>query len=362
MFNLARALNLAARGGPSGTAGAAQAISRTLTAKSLVYDKPGEPLDVLRLVEASLPDDVPEGQVLVKFLASPINPSDVNTVQGKYPLQPPLPGGVPGHEGVAQVIRVGQKVSGLQEGDWVVPGRSALGTWRSAALLAASDLTRAPAGLSVQQAATICINPPTALGMLETFVPLQPGDVVIQNGATSAVGQAVIQIAAAKGIKTVNVVRERPNMDETVSSLRALGASLVTTEARLASDLKASGLPAPALALNCVGGSAALAVTKPLRPGGVMVTYGGMSQQPVSIPTSLLIFKDISFRGFWVSGRWSQQLGPEGRAAVLERCAEYIRSGKLHTTYREFPITAYREAFAEVDRAHRGHKVLLTFT
>jgi trans-2-enoyl-CoA reductase len=35
-----------------------------------------------------------------------------------------------------------------------------------------------------------------------------------------------------------------------------------------------------------------------------MVTYGGMSMQPVSIPTSLLIFKDLQFRGFWLSGRW----------------------------------------------------------
>eukprot|EP00967_Tisochrysis_lutea_P066580 scaffold86763_cov17-Tisochrysis_lutea.AAC.2 len=34
-----------------------------------------------------------------------------------------------------------------------------------------------------------------------------------------------------------------------------------------------------------------------------MVTYGGMSMQPVNIPTSLLIFKDLNFRGFWLSGR-----------------------------------------------------------
>ncbi len=32
-----------------------------------------------------------------------------------------------------------------------------------------------------------------------------------------------------------------------------------------------------------------------------MVTYGGMSMQPVSVPTSLLIFKDLRVRGFWMS-------------------------------------------------------------
>jgi len=35
------------------------------------------------------------------------------------------------------------------------------------------------------------------------------GDVIIQNGANSAVGQSVIQIAKAWGIKTINVIRDR---------------------------------------------------------------------------------------------------------------------------------------------------------
>jgi trans-2-enoyl-CoA reductase len=35
------------------------------------------------------------------------------------------------------------------------------------------------------------------------------GDYVIQNGGNSAVGQAVIQIANAWGLKTINVVRNR---------------------------------------------------------------------------------------------------------------------------------------------------------
>lgn len=35
------------------------------------------------------------------------------------------------------------------------------------------------------------------------------GDSVIQNAANSGVGQAVIQIAAARGINTINVIRDR---------------------------------------------------------------------------------------------------------------------------------------------------------
>ena len=45
--------------------------------------------------------------------------------------------------------------------------------------------------------------------MLEDFVDLQPGDVVVQNAANSAVGQYVVQLARDKGLHTVNVVRPR---------------------------------------------------------------------------------------------------------------------------------------------------------
>lgn len=41
---------------------------------------------------------------------APINPSDINTIQGKYPLVPQLPGAVPGHEGVAKVLETGSRV------------------------------------------------------------------------------------------------------------------------------------------------------------------------------------------------------------------------------------------------------------
>lgn len=48
---------------------------------------------------------------LLPSLQAPINPSDVNTIEGRYPLRPDLPG-VPGHEGMGEVVAVGPKVSG----------------------------------------------------------------------------------------------------------------------------------------------------------------------------------------------------------------------------------------------------------
>ena len=66
-------------------------------------------------------------------------------------------------------------------------------------------------------------------------------------------------------------------------------------------------VPAPRLALNCVGGKSATELARSLAPGGTMVTYGAMARMPIQLPTSLFIFKDIvrggascvACRAFW---------------------------------------------------------------
>ena len=76
--------------------------------------------------------------VAVDMLMCPINPSDINQIQGiisayksgilimfsspgMYAYTPPLPA-VGGGEGVGVVTKVGSDVSLLREGDWVIPG------------------------------------------------------------------------------------------------------------------------------------------------------------------------------------------------------------------------------------------------
>lgn len=98
----------------------------------------------------------------------------------------------------------------------------AAGTWQSHTNLPHASLIPLPsdAELSLCQAATLAINPPTAWRMLSDFIPLNPehSDAatkgkkkqwVIQNGANSAVGQAVIQLAREWGVGTINLVRDR---------------------------------------------------------------------------------------------------------------------------------------------------------
>lgn len=66
--------------------------------------------------------------------------------------------------------------------------------------------------------------------MLRDFVDLKPGDCIVQNGGNSAAGQNVIQFCKAWGFKSINVVRDRPDIKDLKAYLTELGATHVFTE------------------------------------------------------------------------------------------------------------------------------------
>lgn len=311
------------------TPGASTYLTRRtmITAQAVVYSQHGEPKDVLtthtyEIDESKLGPD----QIVAQTLASPVNPSDINQIQGVYPSKPEKttelgtaePLAPCGNEGLFQVLHVGSGVSDLQPGDWCVPRNVNFGTWRTHALGNADEFFKIPNpkqskasgkpnGLSINQGATLCVNPPTALLMLTHFVKLGANDWFIQNGGNSAVGKYAIQVARILGFNSLSVIRDRPDLDTLVDQLKQLGATRVITEeqnlskefgATIKDWTKGGEIK---LALNCVGGKNATGVARKLAKNGLMLTYGGMSFQPVIIPTSLHIFKNITSAGFWVT-------------------------------------------------------------
>lgn len=275
---------------------------------AVVYSDHGDPRKVLRRVTYDLPSQLENEQVLLKMLAAPINPADINMIQGVYPVRPALPA-VGGNEGVAEVVEVGSSVTELQPGDWVVPSFSGWGTWKTFAVCPGAEVIKIPNDIVLPTAATMSVNPCTAYRMLNDFEQLSAGDVVIQNGANSGVGQAVIQLAAEMSLKTVNIVRFRPDIDQLVKTLKDLGATHVVTDEFVRTpemqELMKS-LPKPKLGLNCVGGKQVADLLKFLAKKSSLVTYGGMSKQPLMVPTGSLIFNDVKIRGYWMT-QWNKE-------------------------------------------------------
>ena len=173
--------------------------------------------------------------------------------------------------------------------------------------------------------------------MLKDFVRLDEGDWWIQNGANSGVGRAALQLGKRWGYQSIAVIRSRPGSEEKElkSELEELGATKVVTDKELQSNSfkdqvgawTKGGRSPLKLALNCVGGDAAMAMAKRLSPGGCMVTYGAMSKLPMRVGASMLIFKDIRFSGFWVS-RWSDA-HPEEKKKTVDEMLEMMRRGEF---------------------------------
>lgn len=311
------------------------------------------PQDVIDAVELQLPEPS-AGQVRVRVLAAPINPSDVLTLTGEYGMLPPLPA-IGGNEGVGRVEALGEGVQSPKVGQMVLlpPG---CGSWATALNLAADKLIPLP-DADPQQLAMLTVNPPTAALLLSEFVTLAPGDWVIQNAANSGVGGYLVQLARLRGFKTVSVVRRK----SAVEAVRNEGGDVVLVDGPdLAKRVReATGGAAIRLGIDAVGGPATDRLAACLAEGGVVVNYGMMSGEPCQVSPSAIVFRDVSLRGFWLA-KWFRSATPAQQMALFGELTELIANGKLRARIAAtYDLTQIREAVAAAAGGERDGKVLI---
>ncbi|CAG8487199.1 hypothetical protein C2G38_2173734 [Gigaspora rosea] len=176
--------------------------------RAITFNKHDPPIEVLSS-HISIATLTPISLHL-KFLVSPINPLDINLIE---------------------VIGIGDKVED-KVGNWVVMGKSAFGTWRTHTEATPDDVIRnTHEEIGIVKAATLKVSPCSAYHMLKEFAVLKEGVIyVIQNGANSGVGQAIIQIAKAWNINTINIINDRPNFQELKDYLKSIGATYVMSD------------------------------------------------------------------------------------------------------------------------------------
>jgi trans-2-enoyl-CoA reductase len=324
--------------------------------KAVVYERHGNPADVLGVETQPWPKAAAD-EAVVQMRAAPINPADLNAIEGKYPVRPQLPA-TPGFEGAGVVVDVGSEVKTITAGAIVILPHN-VGTWRDALGVKANDLVAVPPEIEPVQAAMLKINPMTAWRLLHDYVDLKSGDWLIQNAANSAAGRAVIQIARELGYKTLNVVR-RP---ELIDELRAEGGDVVVVDGEnLREEVKNVTNGAPIrLALNAVGGDSALRLANTLAPGSTMVTFGAMGLQPLKIPNGLLIFKDLRFRGIWIN-KWYDNATMAERMEAFQQLFGMAKRGMLRTKVdRAYPLSEAKAAVTHAAQGKRSGKIIFEF-
>ena len=317
----------------------------------LEFEAFGSPLGALAV--RPFPVEEPaEGEVLVRLLAAPINPADLNTIEGTYGIRPPLPA-TPGIEGCGQVEL--SNSPDFETGDLVIFLRRA-GTWATHSVMPAATLFKLPQGIDPLQAAMLKVNPATAWRLFHDFGKPAAGEFIVQNAGNSAVSRCVIQLATDLGIRTISFVR-RPDL---VDELIALGADHVFTDDSSGFDAaqEVMGGKNAALAFNSVGGESALRLMNLLREGGTHITYGAMGKRPLTVPNGLLIFRDIQIRGLWVT-RWLEKASTGEVHAMYEHLAQRVAAGKLvQPIDSSYSLVHFPDAITRLAAEDRDGKVL----
>ncbi len=315
----------------------------------------GAPHEVAACVDAPDPGPPADDEVVVEIEAFPINPVDLLTIEGRYAVKPPLPA-IPGSEGAGRVAAVGAGVSGVRPGDRVMHmGRS---NWVQRLKAKAALVVKLPEDADPLQLAMLKVNPATACLMLRDYVTLAAGDWLIQDAANSAVGNHVIRLAGAQGVRTVNVVR-RESLE---ARLEAIGADVVVVDGDgLAERVRErTGGAEIRLAIDAVAGEACDRLAGCLAEGGTIVNYGLLSGRPCAVSPHHTVFRGITLTGFWLVkalGRMGQDEVGALYADLARRVAEGALRVEIEATYG---IEDIKAALAHAGREGRDGKILVT--
>ncbi len=317
----------------------------------------GEPVDVLTLVALPVPEPGP-GEVQLRLTHRPINPSDLETIRGRYGRLPALPA-VGGLEALAMVAALGEGVTGLTVGQRVVPMGVRGGTWVEYALANPTYLLPVPDSVADQTAAQFLANPVTAWVMLLDELSLQAGDWLLQTAAGSTLGQLVLQIARLKGFKTVNLVRRQ----EQVAELLDLGADAVFTTddpdvvAKVRTLTAGKGVKG---VIEAVGGATGSLALSCLRSGGTMVVYGMLSHELIPLHSGEMLFKGLTVKGYWLT-HWLRVTPPAKIAQICRELMNLMAEGHLIPPVEaEYDLADFAAAVAHSERPGRRGKVILT--
>lgn len=330
--------------------------------RAAIFDTFGEPGDVLQ------PRDVPEpvprrGEVCVRMLASPVNPSDLMTVRGVYGQLPTLPA-TPGYEGVGIVEESGGGMLGrLLVGKRVAVLNRAGGNWAEKAVVPANQCVPLPGELPTEQAAMFFVNPATAYVMTRKVLAVPKGEWLLQTAAGSSLGQMISRLARHEGFKTLCVVRRQDQAD----ALMRLNADATAVfdgehdDPQLLVDqvMQITSDRGVRFAIDPVGGRTGTAVIRCLRDSGRLLVFGSLAQEPATFSPRDLLTQTARIEGFWLACWFAAAKLPK-RLATVRKVASLMKAGVLvNDVGQAFSLDQIAEAVRHSEEKARGGKAWL---
>ena len=257
--------------------------------------------DGLRLMDLPDPGQPGPGQVRIKVAAAGLNFADLLVTAGKYQVKhaPPF---VPGFELAGTVDAVGAGVTAVKPGDRVmaIPEH---GAFAEIAIVPATHVYAAPAGLPAAEAAGFPIAYGTSYLALAEQARLQPGEILLVHGAAGGVGLTAVELGKALGATVVGTAGGA----EKCAIAKAHGADHVI-------DYKVEDIRARVKELvggvdvvyDPVGGDVFDASLRVVNWNARILVVGFAGGTVPQIPANILLVKNVAALGFYF-GSWREK-------------------------------------------------------
>lgn len=322
--------------------------------RAVVHHQFGDPAEVLAVEDVPTPEPGP-GEVRVRTLLASIHNHDLWTIRGTYGFKPELPARA-GSEAVGVIDAVGPGVEGFEVGQRVTAG-GVFGVWAEAFVAKAAALVPVADSIPDEAAAQLVAMPFSAISLLASL-DLAEGDWLVQNAANGAVGRMVAQLAVARGVNVIGLVRRSAGVEELAGI--GIGNIVATDSPDWADRVRELTGGAPIRAgVDSVGGAATGQVMSLLAEGGTLVVFGAMESPTMEISSGDVIFKQARVVGFWGS-KVSVAMPADQRRALFGELFERLHQGALTLPVEAtYSFDEVRAAAAANSEPGRSGKILL---
>lgn len=339
----------------------------TTTMQAAVVTEFGKDLQVQ---DITVPTPGP-GEALVKVLTTGVCHTDLHAAEGDWPVKPSPPF-VPGHEGVGEVVALGEGVTDLAVGDlvgnaWLWSacgdcqycrtgwetlceaqkngGYSVDGSFGEYMLVDTRFAARIPAGSDpVEVAPVLCAGVTVYKGLKMTEA--RPGQWVTISGI-GGLGHIAVQYAVAMGLRVAAVdiaddklaLAKAHGAELTVNALHEDPAEVIQRETG-----GCHGVLVTAVHPSAFGQAIGMA-----RRGGTIV-FNGLPPGDFPAPIFEIVLKGLTVRGSIVGTRQD-----------LEEALEFYAQGKIHPTVSVRALSEVNAVFDEMKHAKIDGRVVLRF-
>ncbi len=271
--------------------------------KAVVQKSIGSKLEIIE-IDTPIPT---KGQVLVKMEYSSINPSDLSLLQGtfkntpKYPIIPGIEGSgtvVSDGGGLLPKLRLNKRVS-------CTSTEGLGGCWAEYMVTSAMHVVPIKTSIDFQQAASLIVNPLTALAFIN-IIKNSKQHSFVNNAAAGALGKMLISLANIENIDLINIVRNSKQKTE----LENYGAKYIlnSSEDNYLSDLKAlSNKLNTKIYFDAIGGESTNDFIESSPEGSNIYLYANLSEENSAFNPRTLLQQEKTIQGFFLGNYSSKQ-------------------------------------------------------